>query len=107
VACYVLLCKLEKFGLNERGGPDSVKSHTEKVVSSGALLKGEFTFALRRGLIVDLVSVNIFFTDLDDGIESEHVKFKEGTMLRGYSSTLEDRIRRTNEHDTLGEKLSA
>ena len=56
---------------------------------------------------MDQVPVNIFITDLNDGIESERVKFKEGTRLRGYRSALEDRIRRTNERDTLGKKLSA
>lgn len=107
MAHYMLICKVEKCGLNNRGGPDSLKTHAEEVVSSGALLKSEFTFALRGGLIVDLVPANIFVTDLNDGIESERVKCEEGTRLRGYRSSLEDRIRRTNEHDMLGKKLSA
>lgn len=36
---YMLICKLEKCGLNNRGGPDSLKTHNKKVVSSDALLK--------------------------------------------------------------------
>lgn len=52
-----------------------------------------------------LVSVHIFIADLNDGIESERVKFKEGTRLRGYRSSLEDRIRRMNERDALGKKV--
>lgn len=38
MAHYMLICKLEKCGLNNRGGLDSLKTHTEKVVSD-ALLK--------------------------------------------------------------------
>ena len=38
MAHYMLICKLEKCGLNNRGGPDSLITHTEKGVSSGALL---------------------------------------------------------------------
>lgn len=56
---------------------------------------------------MDLVPVNIFIADLNDGTESECVKFKEDTRLRGYRSALEDRIRKTNEYGMLGKKLAA
>lgn len=36
---YMLMCKLEKCVLSDKGGPDSLKTHSEKVVSSRALLK--------------------------------------------------------------------
>lgn len=56
---------------------------------------------------MDLFPVNIFIAGLNGGTESEHVKCKEDTRLRGYRSALEDRIRKTNEYGMLGKKVSS